>query len=409
MRSLPVVAATLLATAVVSAAGIALDETGLEGLVWHAETLDGKVVAFRRADEPINPASLVKMATTLLALERLGPDHRFETHFELSGPLDAETGTVRGSLIVRGAGDPDFHWENAWLVAAELRTRGIQRFEGDVVVVPPFWFGWEGGAEREIVDADERAIAMGERLRVALDPPRWPKEAAETWVRSGRGGEKIAIPFAGRVRLDASARGTPLVAHVSKPLTAVLRRFNAYSNNDIERIGDLLGGPQALARGTSEKVGGSAVRLETTSGLGVNRMTSRQIVALLRALSTAAAQARTPVGELLPTAGCDPGTLAQFFPRLSTAPFAGSVTGKTGSLTLTDGGIAAFAGYAQTRQGTVLFSVAYPRAGRHMAEARRAEERFVVRLVESLGGPQPDACATGLPAADSDTRVVAEE
>ena len=78
-------------------------------------------------------------------------------------------------------------------------------------------------------------------------------------------------------------------------------------------------------------------------------------------------------------------------------------------MTLTDGGIAAFAGYAQTRQGTVLFSVAYPRAGRHMAEARRAEERFVVRLVESLGGPQPDACATGLPAADSDTRVVAEE
>src|SRR5918912_2467647 len=43
------------------------------------ESYDGKrIYAAHNADAPFNPASLVKLATTLVALKRLGRDYRFE-------------------------------------------------------------------------------------------------------------------------------------------------------------------------------------------------------------------------------------------------------------------------------------------------------------------------------------------
>src|SRR5438046_7670739 len=50
---------------------------GLQGVL--AETLDGSTVAAQSVDEKFNPASAVKLATALVALQNLGPEHRFET------------------------------------------------------------------------------------------------------------------------------------------------------------------------------------------------------------------------------------------------------------------------------------------------------------------------------------------
>ena len=41
-------------------------------LLFHAETLEGAVLESRGADTPFNPASLIKVGTSLWALERLG-------------------------------------------------------------------------------------------------------------------------------------------------------------------------------------------------------------------------------------------------------------------------------------------------------------------------------------------------
>jgi D-alanyl-D-alanine carboxypeptidase/D-alanyl-D-alanine-endopeptidase (penicillin-binding protein 4) len=56
-------------------------------------------------DEAMVPASTMKLFTSALALERLGPDHTFATDVLRDGPLDA-SGTVRGNLVLRGDGDP---------------------------------------------------------------------------------------------------------------------------------------------------------------------------------------------------------------------------------------------------------------------------------------------------------------
>src|ERR1044072_5444401 len=50
---------------------------GLQGVL--IETLDGKVVSAQNENEQFNPASTLKLATSLVALRTLGPEHRFST------------------------------------------------------------------------------------------------------------------------------------------------------------------------------------------------------------------------------------------------------------------------------------------------------------------------------------------
>src|SRR5262245_60457840 len=125
-------------------------------LMWHVETLDGQVVESSHADDVLNPASVVKVATSLWALERLGPDYRFESRFYTGGTVDAAKGVLQGDLVVEGTGDPDFHAENAFLVAEALNRRSVRRVTGALVVNARFWMGWEGGSAGTDSDSDRR-------------------------------------------------------------------------------------------------------------------------------------------------------------------------------------------------------------------------------------------------------------
>ncbi len=83
-------------------------------------------------DAPLNPASLVKLLTTYVALETLGPAYRWETAVYAAGTL--EEGTLSGHLILKGAGDPKLTLEQFWLLLRNLRERGIRNLEGDLVL-----------------------------------------------------------------------------------------------------------------------------------------------------------------------------------------------------------------------------------------------------------------------------------
>ena len=61
-------------------------------------TLNGTVVASQSAAQQFNPASAVKLATALVALRTLGPQHRFATAVWIDGNLDKETGVLSGYL-----------------------------------------------------------------------------------------------------------------------------------------------------------------------------------------------------------------------------------------------------------------------------------------------------------------------
>lgn len=93
-------------------------------------------------DVPMNPASVMKLVTTLAALEILGRDYRWRTEAYLRGPL--VDGTLHGDLVLKGRGDPKITIEQWQALMRELRTRGLVRIEGDLVLdrshfrLPPY-------------------------------------------------------------------------------------------------------------------------------------------------------------------------------------------------------------------------------------------------------------------------------
>ncbi|MEY4129964.1 MAG: D-alanyl-D-alanine carboxypeptidase/D-alanyl-D-alanine-endopeptidase [Actinomycetota bacterium] len=65
---------------------------------------DGRVVVDRKADTAFAPASLMKLATAIGAMEILGSDYRMQTKFVTNGKFS--NGVVDGDLYVIGGGDP---------------------------------------------------------------------------------------------------------------------------------------------------------------------------------------------------------------------------------------------------------------------------------------------------------------
>jgi serine-type D-Ala-D-Ala carboxypeptidase/endopeptidase (penicillin-binding protein 4) len=90
------------------------------------------VVAFR-ADEPENPASVMKLLTSSAALDLLGPAFTFHTDVLLAGNLSAD-GVLDGDLVIRGGGDPRLTYDRVWQVMHQLRARGLRDIKGDIVI-----------------------------------------------------------------------------------------------------------------------------------------------------------------------------------------------------------------------------------------------------------------------------------
>jgi len=81
---------------------------------------------------PMNPASVMKLVTTLAALELLGRDYRWKTEAYLGGPLDGDV--LRGDLILKGYGDPKITIEQWQSFMAQLRANGVDRITGDLAL-----------------------------------------------------------------------------------------------------------------------------------------------------------------------------------------------------------------------------------------------------------------------------------
>ena len=82
--------------------------------------------------EPFNPASTLKLVTSLAALELLGPGHVWRTEVYSSGTL--RDGVLHGNLYLRGGGDPTLVTEKLWLLLHRVQALGIERIAGDIVL-----------------------------------------------------------------------------------------------------------------------------------------------------------------------------------------------------------------------------------------------------------------------------------
>jgi D-alanyl-D-alanine carboxypeptidase/D-alanyl-D-alanine-endopeptidase (penicillin-binding protein 4) len=84
------------------------------------------------ADTPRQPASTIKLLTSIAALGRLGPNFRWQTRAWLDGPL--VNGRLAGNLIIQGGGDPSLRLADLWRFLRALRAQGLQTIGGDLII-----------------------------------------------------------------------------------------------------------------------------------------------------------------------------------------------------------------------------------------------------------------------------------
>ncbi|MDB5998568.1 MAG: peptidase, partial [Rhizobacter sp.] len=84
----------------------------------------------------VNPASVFKLVTTYVALEKLGPSWTWNTPVWLLGHVrqPGPDGVLDGDLVIKGSGDPSLVLERLWLLLRRVRQLGVREIRGDIVL-----------------------------------------------------------------------------------------------------------------------------------------------------------------------------------------------------------------------------------------------------------------------------------
>jgi len=348
------------------------------------ESLEGNVVIESNAAAAFNPASNIKIATAYAVLKTFGPDFRFMTNVYTDGSIDRSTGTLNGNVYVSGR-DPMFGYEHAVAIAYELNRLGVRSVAGDLIATDNFVMNFSGSP-----------LKSADTMYATLDASRRSATATKAWLdhlsNAGKFGQINGIPsvsFTGASYVQPIPSNLRLLfTHESAPMREILKVTLCYSNNFLaERLGDMLGGAYAVARIVHLNAAVPPVEfsIQTSSGLGYNRVTPNAMMRLLRVLRNDLARFNMTFADIMPVAGVDKGTLENRFDDFAT----GSVIGKTGTLGNTDGGASALAGEVNTRNGKLLFVIFNQRGS--VARFRTFQNGFISLIQGEFGGAVPIA------------------
>jgi len=111
---------------IIKAAGFS--EKGI-GLYIQAIDKQQSVVSLQ-AETPFNPASVIKIVTTAIALDALGAGYRWTTELSYTGNI--KNNVLQGDLYFKGNGDPYMTPERFWRLLSRINIYGIQNIKGDV-------------------------------------------------------------------------------------------------------------------------------------------------------------------------------------------------------------------------------------------------------------------------------------
>lgn len=164
----------------------------------------GDTLFARNPDAPMIPASTMKLFTTAIALERLGPEHTFSTDILRDGQLD-NAGVVHGNLILRGDGDPAFGTRFVRggpdaavnLLAEFLVGAGVKRVTGDLIadasafesrMIPEGWLTRYAGSAYA---APFSALSLNENVIIVGVTPGGAGNGATAFLEPATRGIKI--------------------------------------------------------------------------------------------------------------------------------------------------------------------------------------------------------------------------
>ena len=324
------------------------------------ESLDGRtVLAKLNPDTPLNPASVMKLVTSLVALAQLGPDHRFVTRVYGDSPIVQEERVLPGNLYLVSDGNPLFGRAELYRLTRSLKRRGLRRVEGDLVVTGPFSVNSSSNPDYPVRYLARYFRRTGIRIKGRVYAA--PKECVS---------ERLRIEY---------------LSHASPSLGDILSKVNAFSVNDIaDRLGRALGGPESMRDYLIREMGirPSDIRIEKPSGIGRSRMTARAAVQVLHCLRATLQGHGMKLQDVMPVAGVDQGTLRG---RFRHSRVRGRVLGKTGTNSSKDGGVSTLAGVAMTQDHGPVFYAILNNGGGVMAY-RRWQDEFLRKLIQENGG-----------------------
>jgi D-alanyl-D-alanine carboxypeptidase len=273
------------------------------------------------------------------------------------------------------------------MLARQLNNLGIKTVTGNLIIAAGFTMNFDWSSQRS-----------GEELRNSMDSTNRPASATRAWLDErlllGDQQSLSSVPgvtVAGQVVIgSAPPQAVPLLTRRSSKLVDILKVLLCYSNNFMaERIGETLGGPDSVRTLliSSLKINSDEVALASTSGLGVNRVTPRAMMQILRGLRDELKRNNLKLSDILPVAGIDPGTLAD---RYTDTLERGSVVAKTGTLVRTDGGASSLVGQMNTKSGRVVLFVIFNQRG-NVNLFRSNQDAIVTAIQTAYGGPAPFA------------------
>ncbi len=233
----------------------------------------GDVIYSKNPGALLNPASNLKVLTSAVALDLLGPAYVFRTSVLHDGKF--EEGVVHGNLYIRGEGDPQLVYEGLWKLVKNLQARGLRRIEGDVVAddtyfdtvrLIPDWDRASRDDEAFAYDATLGALSVnfntvavyirpgeqvGDPVRLTLETPTeyvQVSSSATTGPRRSRTTLKFARGKTGKDfetlelsgRLPLGTRGVRYYRTVRKPARFALAVFSEFMRHEGIAIGGRL-------------------------------------------------------------------------------------------------------------------------------------------------------------------------
>lgn len=273
---------------------------GITGL-YVADARTGEPLFAVNAEDPLNPASNVKMIATATALELLGPTFRYTTR--VLGAEPDRAGVVANDIYLLGTWDPTLSVDDMDAIAAQLTARGVKRLDGDILVGSD---PTRDGIYRAMVPIEIAAGDPGEPPTATV-PAGWDlievevtaktekrrrkrhrlKFSKETIVNA-EGHKRIKLTISGKIgKGDETMHAlytkerTALAAHA---LRAALRAHQVTVNGDVRvmELGDFIGAsvaakglPIELARHESQTLEDIVTRVNKWS---VNWLADRVIM-----------------------------------------------------------------------------------------------------------------------------------
>jgi serine-type D-Ala-D-Ala carboxypeptidase/endopeptidase (penicillin-binding protein 4) len=326
---------------------------------------------------PLPAASLTKASTTLAALQTWGLAKHFDTNIGIVGQV--RQGILEGDLVIQGAGDPLFVWEDAQALASTLNQMGIQQVQGNLVIVGNFAMNYQKDPQK-----------AGELLKQGLSGTALPQNLAKEQLKdvnvikvqaaklSQLGKFQVKVIGAVLTSEQLPPQVGAIIRHRSLPLLDLLREMNIYSNNEIaQMLADGVGGHEAVMKIAAQTAGFDPAEIQLTNGSGLgmtNQIAPHAASQMFRTIHRFVQSQGLTVADLFPSAGLD--TKGSMLDRQMPA----GTTVKTGTLNE----VSALTGALPTRdRGLVWFTII--NRGAKIAELRQQQDKLLHTLLTHWG------------------------